>query len=835
MSNDFEMLKSMSAIYRCAFFHQSIHKNTMRNQLILRGKVSTKNKFYKAFDKLVETGGIIKDKEMVSINPKIVKLGFLKEEGENEFYVVMPSTNNRYRISKSVASSYKSGDPLHVVIEKIGGYDEAIVLGKNYGEDFDTYNKRKIKESNEKYEKENLALGRVVKLSHDELVFIPNKKSFPVRQIPILNSKEECALFQDKICVMKLEDINVPLFGGYIVEVKGDAGNPVHEYDAIAESYGAIMSWEGEKLEKEIANIPSSVDVDKLNLISEAEAKHNQRGNVVDLRHLDFTTVDPATCKDMDDAIYSTINQNGDIVCYTAVANVSKYFPLDSEIGKRYIEGCFTIYAPNKAYNILPSKLSTGICSLNPNEDRLAFVVRTVIDKDTGLVKKRKIYDALIQSKKKYSYEEAQEIVDRVSEKCPYDYLREKCAGGGGRLSQEEQVVMNYYAGQKIKQGFDARKMLRFVSNSEREVKFDEDLQNIVDIIPTAHLYYHEVIEAFMITANEATAKFANDNSLDNIYRVHAEPDPYKVDRANEFFDILGIEFEGDLSAEGTRELLEIVRDSANEEVINNFLIKMQSRAVYSDHLYSQDEDDALIDFEGERISHYALQSPHYSHTTSPIRRVPDYVTQFNILAKLHGTKPLSAKTIEKIVTIANKRQLSVDQAEKDFEDINSVIYCEQHIGEHMRGRITKIRNASVEEGYEDDIIVIVKEEKRGINAEIPLSQILGRRAQDCELSPQRCAVYDNKGNILLTLCKPIDFIVEKADRKSMRVVGKTNKQLVAQAGRRENVGRQGYSKEQINIPGKRHQREKHTRAKRWNAKKNHAGRYDPEEDFYSK
>jgi len=551
-------------------------------------------------------------------------------------------------------------------------------------------------------------------------------------------------------------------------------------------------------------------------LISEEEARFAQAGSVVDLRHLPFSTVDPATCKDMDDAIYSTFDENGDIVCYTAVANVTKYVKLGTEIGRRYIDGAFTIYAPNKAYNILPTKLSTGICSLNPNEDRLAFVVKTVIDPHTGAVKSSNIYDAIIESKKKYSYEEAQAIVDSLDSDGARAELAEKCTQGGVELTPDEQVLMNYYAGQAIKTGFERRKMIRFVSNKEREIMFDGDMQNVVDIKAIPHLYYHEVIEAFMVTANEATAKYARDNNLDNIFRVHDEPNPRKVERANEFFGILGVDFDGDLSAEGTRTLIDLIRDTANEEVINKFLIKMQSRAVYSSHLYSDKKKRSEADdWMGERISHYALQSPHYSHTTSPIRRVPDYVTQFNILAHMHGTEPLSAKQIQYIVEVANERQIEVDQAEKDFEDISSVMYCEQHIGEQMSGRVTKIRNASPEEGYEDNIVVIVKNEEKGVNVEIPLSQILGRQCTDCELSEQRCAVYDSRGNIVLTLCKPIDFVIERADRKSMIVVGRTNKELIRNAEAKASRGRSRYTHEQLDRFGGVHERNKGNRSRR--------------------
>ena len=402
----------------------------------------------------------------------------------------------------------------------------------------------------------------------------------------------------------------------------------------------------------------------------------------------------------------------------------------------------------------------------------------------------------------------------------------------GEPFGDEEQILMNYYAGQTIKVGFDQRKMIRFVSNKEREIVFDQDMQDVVDISPVPHLYYHEVIEAFMVTANEATAKYARDHSLDNIFRVHDEPNPRKIARANEFFEVLGIDFEGELSAEGTRTLIELIRDTANEEVINNFLIKMQSRAIYSNHLYSDKNNDCENDWVGGRISHYALQSPHYSHTTSPIRRLPDYVTQHNILAHIHGTKPISANIIESLVDVANQRQLEVDQAEKDFEDISSVLYCEKHIGERMSGRVTKIRQASPEEGYEDSIIVIAKNEDRGINVEIPLSQVLGRSAFDCQLSEQKCAVYDAKGNVVLTICRPIDFIIERADRKNMLVVGRTNKELMrAAVSKREVDWRRRH--EPTKQSAFAHKREKTDRERRFANKRIHR-KIDHEDEFSS-
>ena len=149
-----------------------------------------------------------------------------------------------------------------------------------------------------------------------------------------------------------------------------------------------------------------------------------------------------------------------------------------------------------------------------------------------------------------------------------------------------------------------------------------------------------------------------------------------------------------------------------------------------------------------------------------------------------------------------------------------------------MSGRVTKIRPSSTDEDYEDEIVVIVRNEERGINVEIPLSQILGRPCLDCEISSQRCAVYDRRGNTLLTICKPVDFIVERADRKTMRVIGKTNKVLIKNAEAKDKTN---YTPNRHLTVGQRHTQDKNNRAKRIESKKSHHGNNHNEEDDMNK
>ena len=151
-------------------------------------------------------------------------------------------------------------------------------------------------------------------------------------------------------------------------------------------------------------------------------------------------------------------------------------------------------------------------------------------------------------------------------------------------------------------------------------------------------------------------------------------------------------------------------------------------------------------------------------------------------------------------------------------------MYAEKHIGEKLQGRVSKLRYTSPEEGFEDEIVVIVKNEEKGICAEIPLSEVLGRKTYDCSLSDQRCAVYDGRGNIVLSLCKPMDFIIEKADRKTMTILGRTNKELIKSADvKRSAYNHYGYR------PHEYHTNEKQSHKKRYETKKDHNNSYEQE------
>ena len=640
----------------------------------------------------------------------------------------------------------------------------------------------------DKQNNDNIVYGRVMKTSHDKLVFFADDKRFK-KPIIIMNDDTTLASFQDKICVMKIneyQDINQTL-SGYIVEVKGDAGNPIIEYEVISENHGATMSWSDDKFKHEIENAPKEVDLKNYQLFSEENYEENKskQNAIADLRHLKFTTVDPVNCKDMDDAIYSTFDKDGNLVVYTAVADVSKYIDIKSEIGKQYLKGCFTTYAPNRAYNILPPEYSTNICSLNPNVDRLALVVKSTINPETGVRITDKIMEAVIQSKGKYSYEQAQNICDNNDVSITELY---KKINNGETLTNDEQIIMNKKSEQIITKAFKRRNNLQFNSKDEYRVILNEDMSDIIDIVPEDNCAYHKVIEKFMITANEALAEYAIKNNIPNVYRVHSSPLESKTDKAYEFFKYIGVNFNGDLSNTGIKKILNSVKGKNKEKIVNNFLIRLQNKAKYSIVPDPESKDNFIYknnkygDFlSGDNVSHFGLQSKAYSHSTSPIRRVPDYITHNNILSFIHGdNKEISGESLNNIIEWANYMEKENRAAEREFNKVNSVIYCSHHIGDVMKGRICAFKRKS--KNHDDnltEIMVIVENEDKGIEIEIPLIEILasqGKDAKKCSLSKFGSAVIDSySGTPILTLCGEIDFKITSANRITKEIVATTD------------------------------------------------------------
>ena len=797
---------------------------TLRVKFVKQKIVESGNKFDQAVKELQAEGRVVVKGKDIFLNQAKLKVGTLVHASKSG-YIIFDGDNHKYPMDRRDYENYKSQERVVVAFNYHGGSIGPIPFIVSTEKDsMLTHEERASRLTTRKIEEpenpsaisdllkldeldNDLIYGRVMKVNQDNLVFIPNDRKRFRENIVILNDKKTLSQFQDKICTMRLvskEAGDTSLYG-QIVEIKGEAGNPVQEYDSIAESHGAIMGWGDQSIQNEIKDLPTEVDLSQYTLLSEDGEKLQQGGSksLIDLRDLPFTTVDPADCKDMDDAIYSTVDEKGNLIVYTAVANISKFFDMNSEIGKRYFRSVFTKYAPNKAYNITPSQLATNIGSFNEEEDRLAGVAKVVVNPKTGLPISGEILDAVIRSHAKYSYEQAQEICDNNPE-LTYDVLKKKI-DAGEELSLDEQVVMNAHASEILWKGFNKRNLIEFDTNDEYDIKFSDDMSDIEDITQHQSTPYNKVIEAFMLTTNEATARCASEYGIPFIYRVHEEPAESRVEQAAEFFAYLNIDFDDDLSPESIKELISRVKGTSKEKIVNNFLVRMQSKAQYNGSLNPDElvsikrtkknackgpmlvvpygKKASLNDPYGEaevKISHFGLQSPCYAHFTAAIRRSPDYVNQHNIFAFMHGEKLIDSAFVKDYCGWVNQMQDETDLAEREFQEVSSAIWCEKHINDVMKGHVAgfkKIKDSKF--ATVDDMFVIVENEEKGIRVMLPAEEVLASRGvntKNIALSPYGSALINRETRApLLTLCTPITFRITQANRITREVAGSMN------------------------------------------------------------
>lgn len=321
------------------------------------------------------------------------------------------------------------------------------------------------------------------------------------------------------------------------------------------------------------------LDIYKYNLKPQEENIDYE--NRVDLRELDFCTIDPKTAKDHDDAIYYDVDEN---ILYVAIADVSSYVKEGSALDKEAYKRAFSVYFPNKVLPMLPFSLSAGICSLKPNEIRHAFVCKIYFNKDHS-IKKSEFLEAIIESKNNFAYE----YIDALIEK--------------KQLNKNLKALLNItqrLRKKRLLNGFDFR-------NTEYRLILDKD-ENLVDYEEETNTISHHLVEECMLLANKEAAKKLG---RIGIFRIHEEPDIKKIDTLIEKLQDFGLYIKKKANLHAT--ILDMQKRAQNlgiEAEVDKLIIESQQQARYSN----------------KKSKHFGLGFSDYSHFTSPIRRYADLV-----------------------------------------------------------------------------------------------------------------------------------------------------------------------------------------------------------------
>ncbi len=380
--------------------------------------------------------------------------------------------------------------------------------------------------------------------------------------------------------------------------------------------------------------------------------------NRVDLTHLPFCTIDPATAKDFDDAIYYDIKNH---TVYVAIADVSEYVFYQGSVDKEAVKRGFSIYFPHKSIPMLPRALSENICSLKPNEDRLTFTFKMKINPKTLEVEKEELIETIINSKKRFTYKEVDSILSVSNDK---DTMTSYIIA----LNKLAQKLRK----KRLEKGYDFH-------SSEIRMILDED-QNLLKTVKELETPSHSLVEECMLLANKAAAKMFDYG----IFRTHEPPSYDDISNLLEQVAELGIfvHYKTDLHSL----ILEIQQKAKKlglEEHVDKLIIRAQKQARYS----------------AENIGHFGLGFKRYTHFTSPIRRYSDLTLHRllkAIIKKDNKFKEYLLKDIKSLCEKLSELERESDKVAYDYMDRKYARWAKSNLDEIIDAIITSAHSTPV-------------------------------------------------------------------------------------------------------------------------------------------
>ncbi|MCD7727495.1 MAG: ribonuclease R [Ruminococcus sp.] len=390
--------------------------------------------------------------------------------------------------------------------------------------------------------------------------------------------------------------------------------------------------------------------------------------NRLDLREEKIFTIDSAHTKDIDDAISVERTENG-YKLGVHIADVSHYVKPKSELDNEAFNRGTSVYYANKVVPMLPKVLSNGICSLNEGEDRLAFSCLMEIDNGGRLLS----YDfkkTVIRSKVKGVYSEINELLSGSEA----SDLRDKYKEVSGCFEVMRELALKLRKN-RLERGAPQ------IESTEGAVVIDEN-DICVGVLPHERGESEEIIEDFMLMANESAARFARDNELPFVYRVHEKPDGEKISTLGEILSLLNIphNFENGVSPKDLSKVLKYVKGKPSAVAINSLVLRSMSKAKYSE----------------EELGHFGLALDNYAHFTSPIRRYPDLAVH-RIMSDYLETKDsgLTRARFNKFVYAASSRSSEAEiralSVERSCDDCYKAEYLSTMTGEQADGVICSV------------------------------------------------------------------------------------------------------------------------------------------------
>ncbi|EHC9926863.1 ribonuclease R [Staphylococcus pseudintermedius] len=445
---------------------------------------------------------------------------------------------------------------------------------------------------------------------------------------------------------------------GQISAILGHKNDPGVDILSIIYQHGIEIEFPDDVL-KEAENVPETIQPDEL------------KGRR-DLRDELTITIDGADAKDLDDAIAVKKLDNGNTELTVSIADVSYYVTEGSALDREAYDRATSVYLVDRVIPMIPHRLSNGICSLNPEVDRLAMSCRMEIDAQ-GQVVKHEIFESVIHSNARMTYDAVNRIItdkDAVT-----------------RAQYPEIVPMLDLAQTLSQQLIAMRKKRGEIDFDIKEAKVIVNEEGIPKEVVTRERGEGErLIESFMLIANETVAEHFNQMEVPFIYRIHEQP---KSERLRQFFDFItnfGIMVKGtgeDIHPSTLQNIHEEIAGRPEDMVISTMMLRSMQQARY----------------DADNLGHFGLAADYYTHFTSPIRRYPDLIVH-RLVRKYLIEKSMDGRAMheweEKLPQIAehtsNRERRAID-AERDTDELKKAEFMIQHIGDEFEGVISSVAN----------------------------------------------------------------------------------------------------------------------------------------------
>ena len=442
---------------------------------------------------------------------------------------------------------------------------------------------------------------------------------------------------------------------GRVTEVLGDVDEPGVDNEIIIRKYG-IPDAHSEEAVEEARRIGGDV-------------READLAGRTDFRPRVTVTIDGEHARDFDDAITLERLPNGHFWLGVHIADVAHYVPEGGPLDEEAYERGTSVYFPDRAVHMFPEELSTGLCSLKPQVDRLVQSCLMEVDRK-GTVVRYELHDGVIHSNARMTYNEVHAI---LTDQDPETIARYRELVPLFEMMRELFEILNMRRHRRGSIDFDLK---------EPEIVLDD--QGMVEaIIAAERNVAHRIIEEFMLLANETVAQHLDDHEAPTLYRIHERPDPLKVEEFEEFVTTLGYSLAAppnDVKPRHFQKLVEKMRGTPEEKPIAFLMLRTMQKARY----------------DPENLGHFGLAAKSYTHFTSPIRRYPDLVVHRTLRDSRTGRMDEDRKDeltddLPEIARHTSERERRADDAERELVQWKKVRFMTDKVGDEFEGYITGV------------------------------------------------------------------------------------------------------------------------------------------------